>query len=611
MKSLVDQNLLHAAVVGIRWERIFLYLDVCVSFSERADRSRPLDFYAVNGLYAAKTHFKTEKVSDSVWRLKINVTNCGTNRCLPAGTYSIFVCQGDEKLADCVADASLVPSMNDSSRNFLYGGMNKVYTITFFIQEGGETLPFRFRALTAARNGMEFPKNPSYFRSLHVFQNFKKNFLSSRVFLRRIYALFARKAHDLSKPTVLFMTEQSDVLKSNLKAVYDRMLARGMDKDYRILVSARAATAGPQSKMSWIELTKKMAQSDIIFLDDHAPVLDWLLLKENTKVVQLWHAGAGFKSSGYSRWGHEGCPSPVSCHRQYRYGIAGSKNIAPFFSEVWGINDELVLPTGMPRMDEYLDAEHRKETTEALYRKYPMCKGKKVILFAPTYRGRNQRTAYYPYELIDFERLYRECGEKYVVLFKMHPWVNNDIAISPKYADRFVDVKTYPDINDLFYITDLLITDYSSNIFEYSLMRKPMLFFAFDKIQYSFSRGFHRDYEEAAPGKVCYTFTELMDALAAEDFEFEKVEQYVEHHFDYIDSNASDRVIDWIVRDEMPEELRHEIEVQSADVARLQTLDFTPELIGEKVDSRVRMLEREGKKEETDPEAGDVSGSVE
>ena len=101
------------------------------------------------------------------------------------------------------------------------------------------------------------------------------------------------------------------------------------------------------------------------------------------------------------------------------------------------------------------------------------------------------------------------------------------MPIPEEYQDKFLDVGTYPNINDLFYITDLLITDYSSNIFEYSLMRKPMMFFAFDKVQYSFSRGFHRDYEESAPGKICYTFDELMDAFAAQDFEYEKVEEYV------------------------------------------------------------------------------------
>ena len=73
-----------------------------------------------------------------------------------------------------------------------------------------------------------------------------------------------------------------------------------------------------------------------------------------------------------------------------------------------------------------------------------------------------------------------------------------------------------------------------------------MLFFAFDEMQYSISRGFHHDYRLAAPGKVCNTFDELLKAIKEKDFEFEKVEQYVERNFDVIDSNSSDRVIDWL-----------------------------------------------------------------
>ena len=214
----------------------------------------------------------------------------------------------------------------------------------------------------------------------------------------------------------------------------------------------------------------------------------------------------------------------------------------------------------MPRMDEYLDETYRKTQTEELYRQFPMCKGKKVILFAPTYRGRNKKTAHYPYELIDFDKLYDLCKDEYVVLFKMHPWVAQAVPIPEKYLDKFVDVNRYPNINDLFYITDLLITDYSSNIFEYSLMGNPMLFFAFDKIQYSFSRGFHRAYEESAPGKVCYSFDEVLDAIRHKDFEAEKVQQYVDHHFDYIDTHASDRVIDWLILGKLPEETVKELQ---------------------------------------------------
>ena len=156
----------------------------------------------------------------------------------------------------------------------------------------------------------------------------------------------------------------------------------------------------------------------------------------------------------------------------------------------------------------------------------------------------------------------------------MHPWVNEDIVIEKKYSDKFLDVKTYPNINDLFYVVDLLITDYSSNIFEYSLMRKPMLFFAFDKIQYSFSRGFHRDYEESAPGKVCYTFEEVLTAIVNKDFEYEKVEQYITNHFDYIDSGSSDRVIDWILLGKMPENISDAIKKKQEEMQYIHTLDF-------------------------------------
>ena len=110
-------------------------------------------------------------------------------------------------------------------------------------------------------------------------------------------------------------------------------------------------------------------------------------------------------------------------------------------------------------------------------------------------------------------------------------------------------------------------------------MKKPMLFFAYDKIQYSFSRGFHRPYEESAPGKVCYSFLELMEAFSKKSFEYEKVEKYVSEHFDFIDSHASDRVIDWIVLDKIPEEIKQEICAVQQRIIRMNELDFSQPLL--------------------------------
>lgn len=566
MKKVITENAVKATVVNISWERIFMKLEI-----EVESVHPELTFYAVDELGVANARFKQNILDNGNYELTLNITNQGENKCIAAGNYWIVACQGDRKLGVCETGLGLVPRLEDCSRGFLYSGQKKVFSVTFYISEGEDTLPFRMLILPAAKTGFGAPTEKMFQRKHTTLRaTVNKN---RRPFLRSVYRHYSKKYRNKSN-TILFISEQSDRLGGNQTAVIEQMKKRGLDQQFEILESARPAAASHQSMKSWFTVIRKLAKSNIVVVDDHAPILDWMTLDEKTKVIQLWHAGAGFKSSGYSRWGHEGCPAPHSAHRQYNFGIAGSKNIAPFFSEVWGINDEQVLPTGMPRMDEYLDEEHRASKTKELYEQFPMCEGHKVILFAPTYRGRNKKTAHYPYELINFDRLYELCKDEYVVLFKMHPWVAQEVPIPEKYKDKFVDVNRYPNINDLFYITDLLITDYSSNIFEYSLMGKPMLFFAFDKIQYSFSRGFHRAYEESAPGKVCYTFEELLDAIAKKDFEEEKVQQYVEHHFDHIDTHASDRVIDWLILGKLPEETVEELRQIDEANNRMHRMQF-------------------------------------
>lgn len=578
MENLMDKRQITARVTKLTWERIWLHLEVKITFAEGADRDSKLSFYLINGLYEPKAKLKVTGIEGDTYKLRINITNPGTGLCLPQGTYSMIICQKKCQMAKAEIAESLVKEMSSASRNFLYGGRAKVYSVTFYVTEGDEGLPFIMYVLAGGRTGISAPVAHAK-KGFHPKEELKKKYSKINKPLKvDMYWKYRKKyKHKSKKPVVMFMSEQSTSIGTNLKAVKDRMFARGMDKDYIIVESYRSSVTDPrQGLKSWMDLLKKMAMSDFIFLDDHAPVLDWLILDKDTTLIQLWHAGAGFKSSGYSRWGHIGCPAPYSCHRQYKYGISGSKNIAHFFSEVWGINDSQVLPTGMPRIDEFLDEDYRSKKTKELYEKYPMCKGKKVILFAPTYRGTNKANAHYPYELIDFKRLYELCGDTYVVLFKMHPWVASQVPIAEQYKDRFADVGRYPNINDLFYITELLITDYSSNIFEYSLMKKPMLFFAFDEIQYSFSRGFHRAYEESAPGKVCHTFEEVLQAIAENDFEYPKVEEYVEKHFDHIDSHASDRVIDWIILGQLPESVKKDLAVDAAIKKELETLDFKP-----------------------------------
>ncbi len=596
MRNRLAEKRIRVTIREITWERVILHLTCRVEGIENVDPARPLDFYAVTSFLKANAKFRAERIDEKpgepadgnddrndreanggvTYRLSLNVTNPGYCRCLPTETYRFLVCQGNDILAAPEVSEELTPLLPDKSREFLYSSRNGAYIVDFSIAEDDSALYPEMRVLNAHRAAIEPYSTPDT-ASAGAGRGSR---LKGRVkdMIRAYYAHEAKK-YDRSFTgtvrTVLFLTEQSERLGSNLTAVYRRMQERGLDQNFEILISARSAVEKKYGEKSWLRLIRDAAKADMIFIDDHCPFLDWLTLSSRTKLIQLWHAGAGFKSSGYSRWGHTGCPGPTSGHRQYDYGITSSARIAHFYSEVFGINPEQLLPTGMPRMDEFLDPAYRKETEKKLRARFPQIEGKEVILFAPTYRGKNRKDAHYPYEMIDFGRLNRFCGDQYAVLFKMHPWVSEPVPIPEECRDSMIDVSRYPNINDLFYITDLLITDYSSSIFEFSLMRKPMLFFAFDEVQYAYSRGFHRPYEESAPGKVCRSFSELMAALESRDFEEEKVEEYVKFHFDVIDSGASDRVIDWILLGSIPEESRRRLEEIDRENQRLLEMDFS------------------------------------
>ena len=274
MNNLIDVNLVTATVVGISWERITVYIDIKLDVADELNKTDELQFYAVNGLYAAKAIFRKEKLDDDTYRLSINLTNPGDVRCLPIGTYKIYVCCNEDILAYCVADPAITSQMEDLSRNFLYSNRNAVYAVTFMVEEGEEDLPFVMHTLSARRTGMGFPSDKKKTLQLPSIEEYKKK--NSKPFLRKLYSFYRNKYKKKAgnSKVILFMSEQSDKLGGNLTAVYQRMVDRKMDKEYILLTSARMASSQRQSQKSWIELIKKLAMSDIVFLDEPFRALD-------------------------------------------------------------------------------------------------------------------------------------------------------------------------------------------------------------------------------------------------------------------------------------------------------------------------------------------------
>ena len=352
----------------------------------------------------------------------------------------------------------------------------------------------------------------------------------------------------LQEQKIIFASDSRSEMSGNFQFVYDELLKRDLDYDYHLLLKQ-----GVDEKKNYKEifsLAYHLATAKFIILDDFYPMIYPLKIRANAELIQLWHAVGAFKTFGFSRLGRPGGPSPKSKnHRNYTKAIVSSHNVAKHYAEGFGIDVENVVATGIPRTDVFFDRLYQEDVRNRLYEEYPFLEGKKVITFAPTFRGNGQQSAHYPMEVLNLEKLYHELKDEYVFLFKIHPFVKNEFSIPYQFSDFFYDFSSYREINDLLFVTDILITDYSSVCFEYALLNKPMIFFAYDVEEYVRTRDFYYDYHSFIPGPLAKTTERMIEIIQKEDFKMEKIEPFVKYFFDDIDGKSTERVVDQLIMD--------------------------------------------------------------
>lgn len=276
-------------------------------------------------------------------------------------------------------------------------------------------------------------------------------------------------------------------------------------------------TTKPVHRLSRKELRScatLIAGARLVILEDFFPQLHALTIREDTGILQLWHACGAFKLFGLSELGIvDHLEQSSANHRCYTAAITSSQEIIPFYSEAFGISQKRIRAAGVPRTDIFFDEEYGRMVREQLFGKYPVCKGKKVILFAPTFRGSGNKTAYYPMEQFPIDEIMGQLPEDTVLVIKHHPFVHGRIETEGKYRDRVLDLSEKENINDLLFITSLLITDYSSVIFEATLLKLPLLFYVFDLEEYLATRNFYFDFAGFAPGVIVQDRQSLPGAI--------------------------------------------------------------------------------------------------
>ena len=371
----------------------------------------------------------------------------------------------------------------------------------------------------------------------------------ARVGTFRILFRVARLAARRDGRRILFTSDSRAELGGNLKLVHDRMIERGLDRRYELLELFRPGIVARRSLRDRLRLPWLLARADTIVIDDYQPVI-YSVDDPDVRVIQLWHAVGAFKTVGYSRVGRPGGPSPYSrVHKNYTRAIVSATADIPMYAEAFGIPEDRVVATGIPRADRFFDPAAAEAARAAALAAFPEARGRMTILFAPTFRGHGARSATYDYDRLDYAALHALCVERDAVcIVRMHPFVREPLAVPEMFGDRVLDgLRSSIDVNDLLFAVDLLITDYSSIVYEYSTLGRPMLFYAYDLEEYVSSRDFYVPYEEFVPGRIVRTFAELLDAIRREDYEVEKVAAFAERHFDHRDAGSTDRVVDLIV----------------------------------------------------------------
>ncbi len=345
---------------------------------------------------------------------------------------------------------------------------------------------------------------------------------------------------------ICFISNRRNDMSGNFEFVYD-VLKQDKSIDMRFILDDR--TIIRMSYRNAFRYGYYCATAKVILVDDYAGLLYKIPRRSGTTMMQLWHACGAFKTFGYSRMGKPGGQTQSSsAHRNYDYCIVSSKEISKFYAEGFGISLEKPIATGIPRTDIFFDAAYKKKAQEAFYAQYPQLKEKKIMLFAPTFRGNGKITGFYPVEKFDVAKMYEELGGEYAILIKHHPFVQDRNVIPEEYKDFIIDMSSNAELNDLLFITDLLISDYSSVIFEAALLDIPMLFYAYDLQRYISTRGFYYEYEEFVPGKIVSSFSQAVTAIKSNDFEVEKIKSFKTRFFDDLDGKSSQRTADLIKR---------------------------------------------------------------
>jgi len=368
---------------------------------------------------------------------------------------------------------------------------------------------------------------------------------------------------------ILFIENHSDEMSCDYKLLYDQLEQQGYNLTVHYL---------NMSSASWGEIIRRtiamvwnMTTASVVFLNESNSVYGSFTVKKDTKLVQLWHACGAFKKWGFSvadqSFGDDRKNlEKYSGHRNYDLVSVSGDAVCWAYEEAFGLQDkpDVVKAMGVSRTDVYFSEERKQKAFNKVKQliesrvtgnvkeledvKRVDSDLRKIILYAPTFRG-DIRGAKSPNQL-DLHQ-FLQLADDYIILIKQHPFVKEKFFIPEECKDFCIEAGQDLLIEELLMVSDVCITDYSSIIFEYSLLNKPMFFFAYDLEEYYDERGFYYPYEEFVPGPIVRTTEELIQQIhCIEEYDISKIEAFCKQYMSACDGYSTKRILDYAISNE-------------------------------------------------------------
>lgn len=364
------------------------------------------------------------------------------------------------------------------------------------------------------------------------------------------FKIFSFKPID-EKLVLFAFSKNYTEMPDNLTGIYNYL----KDKGYNCKIM-QAPQSAVKRILFDIMFQKDYARCKCVFVTDNFDPLYAHKPNKGTKVIQLWHACGAFKKWGYSTldlaWGgsrEDMLRFPM--HNTYTDVFVSAEEVIPCYAEAFGCDEKIIKAFGTPRTDVFFDKAFVRGCRDEVLKTFPAIGSRKIILYAPTFRGNSPEESYNDQPL-DFSLLKSTLGKDYALVLKLHPFTAKKYKLTDEqkkeFGDFVFDGSDCISIEKALCAADYLVADYSSLIFEYALLDKPMIFYAYDLEKYKRDRSFYFEYESFVPGRIVTTNEEIIASILSGSCQQEKIADFKEKYMSACDGKCIRRIAEYAVK---------------------------------------------------------------